>query len=414
MDFDPLSLFTPRDEDEKLQSHDEDSMYLSGYPTSEFSKDLEESDSDADAHTEPLHILEFPLLQLKPTAEVLLVLLKLLSPDQLVNFSPELNEDVELTGDELFKSKNLSNLEVTASLEWLEPNCPRFSTLKKLAYIPKLSESLKVNYQSEYNSYLTKIISNDLSWIGESQIEIINKEACLRLSENCGRNAQPDRVRKINIPNLVPYLEEKYVLLMEPSLTSDNLGLKTWGSSLILSNRLAKKPDYIVGEVLELGSGTGLVGMVSAILGNKTTLTDLNEITPNLQYNLDLNKIESEVSELDWCDPTSFVERFGDVAFNTILISDPIYSPQHPYWVVNMINKFVKEDGRILIQLPLRPSFEKERSVLWGLFEKHGYEKLEEEIEDGFDDFGEMRFCFRWYQRKPEDVTNDLSNELGP
>ena len=56
--------------------------------------------------------------------------------------------------------------------------------------------------------------------------------------------------------------------------------------------------------MLELGSGTGLVGMVSSLLGYPTVLTDLPEIVPNLQLNVDLNKLNNvTVLELDWTNP---------------------------------------------------------------------------------------------------------------
>ena len=57
------------------------------------------------------------------------------------------------------------------------------------------------------------------------------------------------------------------------------------------------------------------------------------------------------------------------------MLSDPIYSSKHPYWVVNMINKFLDMDdsnSRVLIQIPLRPKFEEERQLLWDLLNKMG------------------------------------------
>jgi len=41
--------------------------------------------------------------------------------------------------------------------------------------------------------------------------------------------------------------------------------------------------------VLELGSGTGIVGLVAAILKGTITLTDREEILPLMRENTDLN-----------------------------------------------------------------------------------------------------------------------------
>lgn len=394
MDFDPLSLFTPSKLVE-LPSHEE-----------EYERPLSHSvDYDIEdlTHLEPLHFLDLPMMRLQPTADVLLVFLKLLAPGEILNFAPDENDESDIINEEeVFKAKNICPRELQQSLTWFESKCSRFNTTKKLAFLPSLSTLLKENYTTEYNRFLTSIIADDLSWIEEDKTDPIKKEASLRLSENCGRSAQPDRIRKITIEGLSRFLPTgDKISLMEPSLTSDNLGLKTWGSSLILASRLVKKKEYLRGEPLELGSGTGLVGIVSNLVGYPTILTDLKEITPNLQHNLDLNSIESTAQELDWRDHSTFRVHHKR-KFSTILISDPIYSSQHPYWLISTIDEFFDtsdKDSRILLEIPLRPKFEKDRQVLWGLFEEHGYIEIEHEIEDGFDDFGAMQFCFKMYQK---------------
>ncbi|KAG7665329.1 rrg1 [[Candida] subhashii] len=420
MDFDPLSLFTapPEREDEVnyIEKLQEIKFKQEVIHNQETTKECDETDeSDDDSYLQPLHILEFPILQLKPTYEVLITILKLLSLDEIFNFSNS-PDSTSTTNTEvinplsIFEEKNLDIITIDIALEWLSKYCPRFNSYEKLAHLPHLSNSLKKNNTTEYNAYLTRIISNPLSWIhNQDHIHEIHTQASLRISENCGRTAQPEIIRKIVIPNLSKLLnnnEESYIRLKEPSLTSDNLGLKTWGSSLILSNRLINNDDhrkYLHGNVLELGSGTGLVGMICSILKYNTILTDLKEIIPNLKTNLKLNNLDAKAYELDWSNPKSFLDIHGqDKKFDTIVISDPIYSSQHPYWVVDMINQFLsKEPGsRVLIQIPLRPKYEQERQLLWDLLRDNtNLIQREHEIEDGFDDFGEMKFCFKLYSK---------------
>lgn len=94
---------------------------------------------------------------------------------------------------------------------------------------------------------------------------------------------------------------ELTVALHEPSLTGDNLGLKTWAAAYMLARRLThiaathnlfsllQAPESFRG-VLELGSGTGLVGIVAAaILHCTVVLTDLPEIVDNLRLNIQKN-----------------------------------------------------------------------------------------------------------------------------
>lgn len=190
--------------------------------------------------------------------------------------------------------------------------------------------------------------------------------------------------------------------LKEPSLTSDKLGLKTWGSLFILGRRLAQNLAYLKGTVLELGSGTGLVGMVAGVLGFPTVLTDLPDIVPNLTDNVELNNINATVDNLDWSNPKSYLDKHNLPRYTTIILSDPLYSSKHPVWIVSMINTFLEEseDARVLLQVPIRKTFENERATLWHLLDINGYTVQEEDTETGYDDFGETTFLFKRLHRK--------------
>ncbi|KAI5951301.1 rrg1 [Candida jiufengensis] len=401
MDFDPLSFISSpkiEHEIEELETAKDDKL-ISRVEIQENEEVLdEESIEDEDDHLQPLHILDLPLLKLKPTYETLSVILKLLSPDEKLNFSQN-NEDTIVNEEDILVSKNILYEELQLSLVWLEQHCPRFNKTTKLMYLPKLSTSLKLQY-NDYNAYLTRIISNELPWLSNNQREIIHNLTSLRISENCGRMAQPEIIRKITFPNLDTKTGRSFIKLKEPSMTNDNLGLKTWGSSLILSQRLINK--FELGKevpVLELGSGTGLVGITLALLGYNVYFTDLPEILPNLKTNLELNELKQECFALDWSKPESSPLSYKK--FECIVISDPIYSSSHPKWLVNTINSYSSNsmNSFVLIELPLRPNFENERKELWELFNSYNFKKIETEIEDGYDDFGEMKFCYKKFQK---------------
>ncbi|CCE78718.1 Piso0_000747 [Millerozyma farinosa CBS 7064] len=398
MDFDPLSLFTPKEnvvEDGPTVILEEVKMVIDPVPR--------------DEHLYPLHALDLPILGLRPPHYALEILLKLFAPDETLNFEKKdsvLDEDQNIDPKVVLESRNIAEDILSEALLWFTKYSPRFDSVIKLAYIPSLSGQLKESFPDEYNRWLVSVISNDLSWVLKEKVEGIKKLASTRLAENCGRVAQPEIIRRIHIRNLDKYLgEDSCIRLKEPSLTSDNLGLKTWGSSLVLANRLVneslRRENYLESPVLELGSGTGLSGFVSSIVGFKTYLTDLPDIVDNLKDNRDLNNIDASVEVLDWTDPHSFLEKYGSIKFKTIILSDPIYSKKHPVWISQMIDLFLDDGPKssVLIQVPLRENFEKERNLLWSLLEKK-LDVIEEEIEDGADDFGETKFCFKRFTVK--------------
>lgn len=84
-------------------------------------------------------------------------------------------------------------------------------------------------------------------------------------------------------------------------------------------------------RILELGSGTGLVGIVAAaILSANVTLTDLPHVLPNLQFNVDTNAAvvaaaggSLQVSSLRWGEVED-AEHVGR-EFDLILASDVVY-----------------------------------------------------------------------------------------
>uniref|UniRef100_H2YUE6 Uncharacterized protein n=1 Tax=Ciona savignyi TaxID=51511 RepID=H2YUE6_CIOSA len=104
-----------------------------------------------------------------------------------------------------------------------------------------------------------------------------------------------------------------------------------WEAADVLANFMVEKYDFHGKKVLELGSGTGLVGMVAAYMGAHVTLTDLDKFLPILEENIELNmnliKTGSKngtvkVSELKWGEKLA---KF-DPTYDFVLGADIIYS----------------------------------------------------------------------------------------
>lgn len=248
--------------------------------------------------------------------------------------------------------------------------------------------------ESGVPTYLTSIVASSLSWIQSDDVrEKIWDTASLRLSERSGRAAMPAMTRTFEIADGLS------IPLHEPSLTGDNLGLKTWASSLLLSKQLPALRTHIPGnrpKLLELGAGTGLVGISAACLWPaEVALSDLPEIVPNLEGNLRMNEElitrmggGAAARTLDWSDHLDSPAKEDD-KFEVILAADPIYSPDHPRILVNTIQRWLNfsRDSRVIIELPLRTHYTNERAQLKELLRVAGLNLVVDGTEVGLDDW---------------------------
>lgn len=285
-------------------------------------------------------------------------------------------------------------------------SCPSSDTLLSILHslrLPKLK-----NFDPEppleipgLFDWLTTVIGSDLAWIEEEYRDEVWHECSQSISERCGRTAAPTRIREMDILGLQGDDETITVDLIEPTLTNDALGLKTWGSAYVFANRLRKHSSMLFADcskdntcLLELGCGTGLCGIVLGKLGFKAVITDLPEIVRNANDNLELNKVQDLVTatSLDWTKPSDF--RFKDSKYTHILVSDPIYSPEHPKLVVDTINQYRDSACTVLVQLPLREKYDNERALFKHLMEEANFTAIFSEKEDGRDDWGDSRYLF--------------------
>eukprot|EP00953_Heterococcus_sp_UTEX-ZZ885_P004929 3139-Heterococcus_DN1.PRE.2 len=89
-------------------------------------------------------------------------------------------------------------------------------------------------------------------------------------------------------------------------------GAAVWPCAIVLSKYLEK--IYAAGSqmkgitVIELGCGTGCVGLVAAALGASVVLTDQRQLLPLMQRNVDCNNLQQQCSvrEFDWDAPAAF------------------------------------------------------------------------------------------------------------
>ena len=194
----------------------------------------------------------------------------------------------------------------------------------------------------------------------------------------------------------------------EPGIAGDDaIGFKTWGSSYLLAQnlpRLAAGPlsGLFVGEdmscqrlgvrMLELGAGTGLLGLAAAIMWRAdVVLSDLAAVAPNLAANASANSAlvrqmggSLTVGTLDWSRPNEFsvvsCERCCSTGkrdddddddhhidsidesteqYRLVMAADPLYDDDHPALLAGAIaakTDFSFEDSRVVVAVPIRDS----------------------------------------------------------
>lgn len=419
--FDPLDLYECYQKDIPT---DTDIQYSIKHEQNIESKDSAETqtttdggDLDNDDIIAPLYVLDLPMVAYA-SPQVILATLYLLKPATQVNFKSSKSVSTE----EICESKGLDQDLRESIVDWYRNIFPnnKANTIEKICNKIPLLANVSETERSSLLNYYTSILKKYENSTNSSSLKTdIVREVSLRIAECCGRSAIPSMSRDFTFDNMA-----NKISLFEPSLTNDNLGWKTWGASLILSEILVenfnKMPNFKPNQdgrplnVLELGAGTGLVGISWACkwkeeYGDDNSdinmyVTDLPEIVENLKQNVVNNKIDSFVTAdvLDWTNPTDFVEKYNvqDRSFDIILVADPIYSPNHPEWVVNMVSKFLKDDGICYIEIPIRSKYAKERQILIELLNDHGFKITADRYDQGMDDWGSVKYLYREISRK--------------
>ncbi|EQC40720.1 hypothetical protein SDRG_01792 [Saprolegnia diclina VS20] len=160
------------------------------------------------------------------------------------------------------------------------------------------------------------------------------------------------------------------VLIDEVGNTGQGTGLTIWDGSVVLAKYLEQQPrgspHSVAGRrVIELGAGTGLVGLAAAFCGaDDVLLTDLAYTLANTNHNIALNKERlralhptqtTRAAELDWFHrdfPSSLQLDAADV----ILGSDIV-------WVETLIPALVATIERLL-RWPLTPGRSKKNRLM--------------------------------------------------
>lgn len=123
-----------------------------------------------------------------------------------------------------------------------------------------------------------------------------------------------------------------------------------WPSAVALAEYLLNQDDLNGLEVLELGCGLGIAGLVAAKRGAHVTLTDIDtDALAFARYNAQLNNLSPIHTEpFDWRSTT----KIG--TFDRILAADVIYETRWLDPVATVIKRLLKPNGKAIIAEPGR------------------------------------------------------------
>jgi len=174
---------------------------------------------------------------------------------------------------------------------------------------------------------------------------------------------------------------------LSQSFESDGVAGFVWDAAVVLSKYLSLKRDIVEGKkVLELGAGTGLVGIVCHKLGAKTVLsTDHSDVIHVTEGNFQLNKIDKEcVSPLNWGEDIS---RFSAIDFDVIIGADIIYIEETFSHLLKTITELSTERTELYLSCKIR--YDRDTTFLKMLRETFTVVKVEQELDRTIDIF----FC---------------------
>jgi len=134
----------------------------------------------------------------------------------------------------------------------------------------------------------------------------------------------------------------------------DKTGLQLWAASLVLSHWLLDLRSQLQGrDVLELGAGCGLCGIVASKLcgTGPVLMTDLAEPTvQNMRYNIHINALEApaiSAAVLDWREPNTW-----PLPHKVVIGADLVYAHEAVPPLLRVVSAMVAPGGCFLYVAP--------------------------------------------------------------
>ncbi|XP_007905223.1 EEF1A lysine methyltransferase 3-like [Callorhinchus milii] len=130
-----------------------------------------------------------------------------------------------------------------------------------------------------------------------------------------------------------------------------------WEAGLVLCQYFEKeKMDFTGKKVIELGSGTGIVGILAALLGGNITLTDQSYVLPQIQNNMN-NNIPASIMHRSKVSVLCWGENHKDFPsdYDYIIGSDIVYSLSSYNALIETLKSLSNPNTVIFISSQMRP-----------------------------------------------------------
>ncbi|GAB6024198.1 Methyltransferase-like protein 21D [Chamberlinius hualienensis] len=176
-----------------------------------------------------------------------------------------------------------------------------------------------------------------------------------------GINAVDDTfVREFEVSNEI-------ILKIHQKMIGDE-GCVVWDAALVLAkfliynqNQSNKLINLVNSTIIELGAGTGIVGITAAVLGADVILTDISEYVDLMQKNIEYNQLyikgKIQCKSLYWGKSD---EEFAKCAPKYILVSDCVYYKQSLEPLFETLSNLSGKDTTIIFSYEKRFSDEKQ------------------------------------------------------
>lgn len=163
-----------------------------------------------------------------------------------------------------------------------------------------------------------------------------------------------------------------------PAMGTDHtdVGLQSWGASIVISDMMCSHPARFglsaealgaAPRIVELGAGTGLVGITVAKLlplvgvpGSEVIATDYHPaVLANLRDNVAMNfpscdQPPVKTCLLDWSAPCLDAPLHEPAAM--LVATDVVYAPEHAFWLRDCAARLLAADGVFWLIASVRPN----------------------------------------------------------
>ncbi|KAG6830274.1 hypothetical protein H0H92_001540 [Tricholoma furcatifolium] len=258
------------------------------------------------------------------------------------------------------------------------------------------SDTFERSYALRWLTALVSISGTDYEANSSLDVEALVQEAASLLAV-CSGTAGAGVIFRDFAFRVGPEMQ-KTVNVLVKDLSLDNkdygsVGAQTWGGACVLSEMILDDPaafGLLKGRklsILELGAGTGLVGLAigkffecaSSLVPPTIVTTDYYpSVLDNLAFNIRTNFPDSDVVTSHFLDWSSFPDEISlspplNAPFDLVVGADIIYEAQHATWIKSCLTRLLQKpsadwDPLFHLMIPLRFTHASESSTIETIF----------------------------------------------